>query len=97
MVKETPASQGEDWAGGKRVPQQDYDISKMRPDGKRPWRRKSSNLDETNQGKSSNLDETNRGEEITWTRKTKGERKNDLDETNQGRERRQLRRRTFRG
>ena len=82
---------------GKRVPQQDDDISKMRPDGKRPWRCKSSNLDETNQGKSSNLDETNRGEEITWTRKTKVERKNDLDETNQGRERRQLRRRTFRG
>ena len=81
----------------KRVPQQDDDISKMRPDGKKPWRRKSSNLDETNQGKSSNLDETNQGEEITWTRKTKGERKNDLDETNQGRERRQLRRRTFRG
>ena len=58
----------------KRVPQQDDDISKMRPDGKRPWRRKSSNLDETN-----------RGEEITWTRKTKEERKNDLDEENQGR------------
>ena len=62
MVKETPASQGEDWAGEKRVPQQDDDISKMRPDGKRPWRCKSSNLDETNQGKSSNLDETNQGE-----------------------------------
>ena len=57
----------------KRVPQQDDDISKMRPDGKRPWRCKSSNLDETNQGKSSNLDETNQGK------------RSNLDEENQGR------------